>query len=354
MTFAPIRTSLWPLAVACTLLVSCQEEKTPTVDVIRPVKAMEVGSASSMDRAVLTGKAKATQEINVAFEVSGRIIEFPIEVGDTVKEGQELARLDPQNFQNGVDAAAAGRERAEALLGRMTKAFEFKAVSAQAVTDAEAQARASAAVERIAQKQLADTGIKAPFDARVAATYVQNFENILMKQKIVRLIDVSKVEMVVDIPENLIPNVSFVESVKVTFAAFPEIELDASIKEVGSEASELTRTYPVTIIMDQPQNATILPGMAGEVKVTAKLPADRLAQGIPILPSAVVSSSSGEESYVWTIEKESGVVSKTQVTIDRFSPVGVVVTEGLSPGQWIVTAGVHSLNEGQQVRIIEQ
>ena len=83
-----------------------------------------------------------------------------------------------------------------------------------------------------------------------------------------------------------------------------------------------------------------------------KLPADRLAAGAPILPSAVFSS--GEDSFVWTVDEGSGAVSKQQVTVDRFSPAGVIVTEGLEPGQWVVTAGVYSLTEGQRVRILDQ
>ena len=60
------------------------------------------------------------------------------------------------------------------------------------------------------------------------------------------------------------------------------------------------------------------------------------------------------DSKVWSVDPDSGVVSQMTVKVDRLSPYGVVVTEGLTPGQWIVTAGVNSLTEGQQVRILDQ
>lgn len=343
------------VALGGSFLISCSKEEVSTEPVVRPVKAMKVGDTSSIDKAVFTGKAKATQEVNIAFEVSGRIISLPVDVGDVVEEDQELAILDPRDLRNAVAVAEAEKERSEALLGRIKKAFASNAVAAQDLTNAEAMARASDAALNIAKKRLSDATIRAPFKGRIAAKYVDDFENVIMKQKILRLLDNSKIEMVVNVPERLIPNVPFVESIKVSFSPFPDLEpLSATIKEVGSEASDLTRTYPVTLIMEQPEGVEILPGMAGEAIATANLPPERLAAGMAILPSAVFSSSSGDESFVWIVDEATGTVSKAGVTIERISPVGVVVTEGLTPGQWVVTAGVNSLTEGQKVRIMDQ
>ncbi|MGI9241321.1 MAG: efflux RND transporter periplasmic adaptor subunit, partial [Verrucomicrobiales bacterium] len=286
--------------------------------------------------------------------VSGRIVEFQASIGDMVKEGQELAALDPRDLQNAVAVAEAEKERSEALLERVKKAFESRAVAAQDVTNAEAQARAAAAALAIAQKQVSDAIIRAPFDGRIAATYVENFENVIAKQKVLRLLDASKIEMVIDVPESLIPNVPYVESIEVTFSTFPDLKIPATVKEVGSEASELTRTYPVTLIMDQPEGAKILPGMAGEAIGTANLPPERLAEGVPVLPSAIGSSGGDGGSFVWVIDEKTGAVSKRDVEVDRFSPAGLIVTQGLTPGEWVATAGVHSLKEGQRVRILDQ
>ena len=80
-----------------------------------------------------------------------------------------------------------------------------------------------------------------------------------------RILDDSRIEMVVNIPENLISFAQYVKKVFVSFDAFPEQELEATIKEIGTEASSTTRTFPVTLIMDhQPSEFKILPGMAGK------------------------------------------------------------------------------------------
>lgn len=330
---------------------ACSEDKEAK-ELIRPVEAMQVGVVSNIDKSVLHGKAKATREVNIAFEVSGRIVSFAANVGDEVKEGDILAQLDPRDYQNAVTVTEAEVERAAAMLKRVEKAFKGNAVSAQAVTNAEASIKAAEAALRIAKKQSEDTTIRAPFSGRIVATYKENFENTVAKQKVLRLLDLSKIEMVVNVPEKLIPNVPHVDSLSVSFSAFPEVKIPAKIKEVGSEASELTRTYPVTLIMEQPKNVQVLPGMAGEAIATAKLPEDRFAGGITVLPSSIASTNG--ESHVWVINPDTGVVSKTKVTVSRISPSGMVITEGITPGQWIATAGAYSLKEGQKVRILGQ
>ena len=88
----------------------------------------------------------------------------------------------------------------------------------------------------------------------MTATYVENFQNVLQKQPVLRLVSTAKIEMWVDVPEHLISLVDKVTEVTVRFDAFPDVELRAAIKEVGQEASFKTRTFPVKVVMDQPQN----------------------------------------------------------------------------------------------------
>lgn len=334
------------------VLSSCSKKESVSEQPVRPVKAIQIGSPSTIDRKVITGKARPAEQVDIAFEVPGKLVELAVDVGDEVKKGQALAQLDPRDFRNAVAMAEAEAQRAAAQRDRVVKAFETNAVSAQDVTNAKAQSRAADAAVEIARKQLEETTIRAPYDGSIAATYVENFENVLGKQKVVRLIDLSRIEMVVDVPESLIPNVPYVESIEVVFAPFPEIKIPARVKEVGSEASELTRTFPVTLVMEQPEGATILPGMAGEAVGTAKLPEERLAKGITI-PASCLVSADGEESYVWIVNPATGLVSRQTVTVARFTPYGLVVSEGLKAGDWVVTAGVHSLSEGQIVSLLE-
>ena len=70
--------------------------------------------------------------------------------------------------------------------------------------------------------------------------------------------------------------------------------------------------------------------------------------------SAVFTPETEKQNYVWVVDESAGTVSRRAITTGDLTPGGVKVVEGLQPGEWIVTAGVHSLEEGQKVRLLGQ
>jgi RND family efflux transporter MFP subunit len=185
----------------------------------------------------------------------------------------------------------------------------------------------------------------------VVATYVENYEDVRAKQPVVRIVNDSSVEMVVGIPESLIAFAPDVKDIRVTFDAFPDREIPAEIKEIGSEASEITRTYPVTLIMEQPEDFRVLPGMAGRATGTPPLEAFGKTMQLPV--SALFSPDETGTSFVWVIDEPAGTVSRRAVEVGTLTVAGVQVISGLEPGEWVATAGVHYLTEGQKVQILE-
>jgi RND family efflux transporter MFP subunit len=352
------------------VLVGCGEEEVAEKSYVRPVKAMKVRDVARFHQRSFPGRAKATQEVDLAFRVAGPLITLPVDIGSEVKAGDVVARIDPRDFevnlrnvQGQQDQAGATLKRAQADYDRLQRVFKEDpgATSERAIDRAREQrdsARASIkslqASVAAANDQLSYTHLKAPFDGTVVAKYVENFEDVRAKQAIVRVVDSSRIEMVVNIPENLISLVPEVEKIVVAFDAFPDLQIPAEIKEIGTEASATTRTYPVTLIMDQPDNATILSGMAG--KASGEPPEARRAAdaSVEIPVAATFSASESDKSYVWIIDEQAKTVTKREVTTGDLTDHGIRVTEGLQPGEWIATAGVHYLREGQQVSILEQ
>jgi RND family efflux transporter MFP subunit len=319
---------------------------------VRPVLSVVVADAAGLDGRRFPGQAKATQELNLAFEVPGRLIERPVEVGDRVELGQVLAELDPRDFAAALKSAEAELKRDQVNFKRAEGMLAEDVISRAEYDRLEARRDIAEASVELAAKALADSVLRAPFSGTVAATYVENYENIRAKQEIMRLLDTSKIEMVIQIPESMISNTPYVRDIQVRFDPFPETVLPASIKEVSNEASRTTRTYPVTLIMEPPEGVEILPGMAGEVWGRVELPEDLPESGIEVPTAAVFAddASDSEQSYVWVVDEETRSVSRRPVKIVRFSALGVLV-QGVEPGERIVTAGVNSLREGQTVRI---
>ena len=348
-------------------LFACSKEEPPKKEVVRSVKAIQVGGLEVLTGRTFPGKAKATQEANLSFRVNGTLNQFPAKVGDEVKKGTLMARLDPRDYEVSVrnargqlDGARAALKLAQSDYDRVVKVRDKDpgAISA-AMIDAKLGERDSAKAQiasleaqvATAKDALRYTYLKAPFSGTVVETFVENFEDVQAKQQIVRIVDTSKIEFVINIPENLISHASKVKKVFVRFDAFSDREISGTIKEIGKEASKTTRTYPVTLLMDQPDDIKILSGMAGQARGDRKSAAIVGGEAIKVPVSAVFAADTDKQNYVWIIDEESGQVTRRIVTAGKLSDDGIMIDEGLKEGEWVAVAGVHTLKEGQKVRI---
>ena len=373
MQFSRINSRAAPLTLVALLTVlllsACEEKAAEKKTVIRPVIAVRVADANSLSQRVFPGRARAGQEVNLSFRVSGPLIALPANVGDEFKRGDVVARIDPRDFETAVrtvrgqlEQEQARAKRAEADLGRLKNVMkEDPGATSQAAIDRAQQARDSSAASVRSLKaslaavkdRLSYTALKAPFKGNVSETYVENFETVVAKQPILRLLNPDSIEFVISVPESLIGLAPSVESIEVKFDALPEVKIPAKIKEIGKEASQATRTYPVTLVMSQPEGVEILPGMAGGAKVTARPPKSADLAGLEIPATALFTGADSTESFVWIIDEANKTLSRRTVEVGKLSKFGVLIKSGLKPGEWIVTKGVNTLDEGQQIRIID-
>jgi RND family efflux transporter MFP subunit len=335
--------------VSACLLASACEEPPVREEVERAIRAVRVVDAEGLGSRSFPCRAEPIQQVNIAFEVPGRLIERPVSVGAEVAVGDLLARLDPSDFQNSLNQAEARANQTRAMRDRVAEARQTGAVSEQELTNAQADLDAAASEVEIRAKALADTQLVTPFEGMIVATYVQNFQNVQAKQPVMRVVDISSIECVINIPETLISAVPYIRDIQVRFDAFPNHQIEAAISEIGREASEITRTFPITLVMDQPDDIEILPGMAGRATGHVVLPEDPAGAGYDV-PMSALFSDDGERSLVWVIDQQSGTASKREVEKLAPGPTGMRI-RGVAPGEWVAITAVHFLREGQRVRL---
>ena len=325
---------------------------------------MTVGVSAEPGGRAFPGQAEANEEAGLSFRVGGSLSELSANVGDTVKKGQVLAKLDPQDFEvrlraaeGELSSAKANLEIANVELTRLQSLVQSKAApqkdldrAAALVESHKSNVAALTSKRDIAQSELSYVQLTAPFDGVIAARDVQNFQTVQPRQPIVRLLDTSRIKFGVDLPETVMPLLPYVKEIWVAFQAAPGNKLPATIQETSHEASRSTRTYRLTVVMDQPPGVRILPGMSGELRAQFEPPRTQ-PKAIEVLASALFEESDGA-TCVWLVDASSMTVHRQPVKTSSPTSVGFLV-EGLKAGQTVVIAGVHYLKEGQKVRIME-
>ena len=357
------------------VLQGCGKPEEPEEEIIRPVKAVQVASEKPFGGRLLPGQARAAKEANLSFLVPGTLQTISVAVGDEVKKDALLAQLDPRDYEltiNDAEAhlskAIAQKELAASEHSRVSRVFKKDpgAISKSTVDERKASLdsataqveSAKASVER-SKDNLKYTFLRAPFDGTVVEQFVENHEEVKAMQQVIRIVNTQQIEFTVQIPESLMQYSKKLAKAYVVFDAKPEIRVPATVKEIGKEASRTTRTYPVTLIMDQigsdqAESFKILPGMAGkagaEEETVAQIATEADLMGIEIPLSALVSSKE-KSSHVWVIDEQSKQVEKRAVEVLKLTENGALV-KGLDPGEWIATTGANTLVAGQKVRLL--
>lgn len=343
---------------ALVALTACDKQPVEQAEIVRPVHAIQIGTDETFSTRKFPGRAEASDSVTLAFEVPGKLQKILVDVGDVVKQGEVLAKLDPRDFQNTLAQAKAELKRSKAQFERMQTAAADNAVSKQDVSDAQAVFESAKAMVKIRQKALDDSHLVAPYDGTISAKFIKDFENVQAKQPAIRLVDTTRIEMVADIPEDLISLAEKGMEILVEFDAFTGVIITSKIHEIGTEASKDTRTFPVTLLMEQPKGITILPGMAGKAWRDEQNSSDGLdrenlpshLRGFELPLSAILSLE--QKSYVWVIDPDSNQVNRVEIKTGELTKNGVLV-QGLSGNEFVATAGVNHLTQGQKVRIVQ-
>lgn len=352
-----------------TLLLLCSCEKKETVEILRPVKTLLVSEVSSSDNQVIfPGTLRAFKRADLSFRVDGTVIMRDIYVGYRAHKDETLIQLDPREYEIALQKSKGKVESIKAQLNFAERDFERMkkihkrdpgAISVSLVdrkneTVNQLKAELVIAISDFdkAADDLSYTSLKAPFDGIVAAIYVENHEQVRAKQMVLRFLDLADREMEINVPEKYINTLLEGRNrlnFEVYLDAFPNTVFNASIKEIGTEASSTTQTYPITLTLQNvPVELSLLAGMSGKAFLTQSM--EYGANTFKIPKSAIFSD--GHATYVWAVDPNTQTVHKKAIKINEATKADqIIVQEGLNSGDMIITAGTSFLLEGQKVKL---
>ncbi|HSN46597.1 MAG TPA: efflux RND transporter periplasmic adaptor subunit [Casimicrobiaceae bacterium] len=344
---------------AVALLSSCQRAEEQVAPEVRPVRTLTVAKGAGGGAYLLTGAVQAQSEINQSFRIDGRLLERSLNVGDAVRPGQLIARLDPQNEESSLLSARAQLTGARARLAeaennftRMRDLVAENAVSRASFDQAEAglktaQAQVESAQSQVtlAENRLGYTRLTSTVAGVVTAQGAEPGEVVGAGRMIVQIAREGARDAVLDVPARIKDVATANPEIVVALTADPKITAKGVVREVSPRADPVTGTFRFRIRLIDPPAAMRL-----GTTVTARLSLASAA-AIEIPPSAVTRSD--RQASVWVVDPKTGTVAARAIEIRSSDPQRVEIASGLAPGDVVVTAGVQALRAGQKVRLLE-
>ena len=347
------------------LLIGCSKpEPPPLPEVARPAKLFTVVGPNEMMMRSFPGEVQASDEANMAFRVSGKLVEFPANRGIPVQKGDLLARLDPSDYQATVNQTRAQYDLAVAQFKRAAELIDRQLVSQSEYEQREALMKVRKSNLTQAQNNLDYTRLVAPFDGVVARRMAENFENVTTGQVVLILQTKKMIDVIVDIPESIVARVERVRaerqptSVQVRFGSSSDRTYTAEYKEHETNADPATLTFKVTFSLPTPEDLNVLPGMSATVitDLSELFSVETIATLVPI--EAVFSAEDqpldADLRQVWIVDPDSMRTSRRDVKVGPLTGQNIAILEGLEAGELIVAAGVNAVQEGMWIRPMER
>ncbi|MBV9391570.1 MAG: efflux RND transporter periplasmic adaptor subunit [Verrucomicrobia bacterium] len=339
-------------------LTACHKEAEAQGPAVRPVRTLTVVREPAGERVLLTGHIEAENEAALGFRISGRMIERLVNVGDRVKAGQVLARLDPQDERNGVRSAQANLSAAQGQLTQARNDFERNrrlldrgVISRaefdrfqQGVQTAQARVDDAEAQLKLADDRLSFTELKADAPGSVTARGAEPGEVVQAGQMIVRIARQDGRDAVFNVPAQLLRSAPNDEQIEVHLVDEPSVKASGRVREVGEQADPVTRTFQVKVgLTDPPPEMRLGVTVNGIVQLNT-------APVIEIPATALTRAN--QQPAVWLVDPAKQTVSLRNIEISRYDPATVIVAHGLESGDIVVTAGVQALHPDQKVGLL--
>jgi len=349
------------LALGLVSALAACARKDPVPEPVRAVRTMTVGVDSAGGRQEFAAEVRARTESRLAFRVGGKMLGRSAEVGQQVKAGQVLAQLDPTDLrlsheaaQAALRAAESAHELAAAELKRYRELREQGFISSLELERRETtllaqkaqldQARAQAGVQG---NQASYSALLAPVSGIVTAIEAEPGAVLAAGTTVLRLAHDGARDVVFAVPEDGLEGMRPLRGKAGALQVRPwgsTATLPATVRELAAVADPATRTFLVKADVGS------APLQLGQT-VTVLLDLPR-REGVTRLPLGAVMQQQGRTA-VWLLDRQTMTVQVQPVVVGGAEGNAVVVAAGLSPGQTVVTAGVHTLTPGQKVKLFE-
>lgn len=343
-------------------LLACGGEEKKEEKILRPVKFQEISLSGSGKVLSFSGTAQRNKIINLSFRNNGIITQHSLKLGQKVKKGELLAKLDNvqarlsyENAVSTLNSSESQMNTAKLSYNRVRNLYEkgsaslsdFESAKNSFRTAEESYESAKRGVE-IQKDQISYGFLYAPDNGIISAVSAELGENVSPGQTIAILNAGNIMEVSLGLPESVINLVQKDMEVCINLTSLPNINFKGVVSEVSPAVDANTSTYPVQVEFTNPSEE-IKSGMAATVRFNFS--DDDGNHKIVVPAHAVGEDSKGQFVFLIEEKNEGTFVKKQKVNIGELKAEGFVIKSGLQNGQKIATAGLQTLLDGQEVTL---
>lgn len=332
------------LLVIATIFVSCKENKEEKfVNSVYLVTPTMVGGENYKS---YSGTVEASDDISLGFKTPGELNTIYVKEGDYVHEGDLLAQLDDSDYKLGVDVLEIQYNQVKDEVSRLEKLYQQKSVSANDYEKAQAGLNQLAIQLQLNKNKLEYTKLYAPTDGYITSVNFSKAEMVDAGTPLFKLLDVSKMEILVDMP---VIDYQQQSKIKEAYCKVSGIEKELPLKLLSiAPKADGNQLYRAKFIIQTPNVKNLTAGMNVEVVIVA----EGNYENAYTLPASAVFKD-GEDACVWIFNSDSTITKQVVEMDEKIIEGEIVVKTGLTGEEKIVKTGVDHLQEGIKVQPIE-
>lgn len=314
----------------------------------REEQAVPVETASAARNSISasysgTAPLEAPAEAQVVAKTSGVLLRLMTEEGERVKAGQVLAKIDPERLRLELQRNEAMLRKLEAEYARAQELFERKLLAADAHEKLRFDLATQRAAFEMAKLELSYTDVVAPIDGVVAQRMVKMGNLIQMNQAMFRIVDISRLEAVLNVPERELATLKAGQPVQLRVDAAPSARFDGSIDRVSPVVDPASGTFRVVASFSD-ASGVLKPGMFGRLDVVY----DERSQALTVPREALIE---GEGQPAVFLVRDGRAV-RTLVELGHVNGKLAEIRGGLSEGDRVVTTGKVTLRDGALLKLL--
>ncbi len=288
-----------------------------------------------------TGNLLPDEEVDLAFETSGKVVGIYFEEGTFVEEGDLLAKMNDRHLQAQLEKLQAQQRLVVEREFRQRSLLERDAISQEAYDQAVTELETLEADIELLLARIAETEVRAPFDGVVGLRYLSEGSYASPSTRLARLVRNNPLKLEFSVPERYSGEITPGFPIHFRVDGFLEPK-HAEVYAVSPSVDDRTRTIRVRALYDN-DNGLLMPGRFASVNMQLSDTPDAIA-----IPSeALIPEMEGDRVFVY----RSGQAEAVYVTTGIRTEDRVQILEGLSFGDTLLTTGVLQLRHGLPVEL---